>query len=49
MASEFASGMEQDGTDSERFASDSSAETNDVAMQIEETAVKNRNVVWMYF
>ena len=49
MASEFLSGMEQDGTDSERVASNSSAETNDVAMQVEETAVKNRSVVWMYF
>ena len=45
MVSEFASGMKQDDTDSERVASDSSAETNDVAMQVEETAVKNRSVV----
>jgi len=47
MASDFASGMEQD--DTERVASDSSAETNDVAIQVEATAVKNRSVVWKYF
>jgi len=40
MASDFASGTEQDNT--EHIASDSSTETNDVAIQVDATAVKYR-------
>ena len=47
MASDFASGTEQDNT--EHIASDSSTETNDVAIQVDATAVKYRSVVWKYF
>jgi len=47
MASDFASGTEQD--DTEHIASDSSAGTNEVAIQVEATAVKNKSFVWKYF
>jgi len=47
MVSDFASGTEQDYT--ERIASDCSAKTNDVTIQVEATAVKNRSVVGKYF